>query len=423
MEGLVTLNKKEQRRLMVLNHVEKGSMKSREAAVVLDLSLRQVRRLLSSYRRKGAEGLAHGNRGKKPANVVDSSIQERIMKLAASTYAGFNTQHLTEKLTESEGIGVSRSTVRRILINGGVSRPRKRRPRKHRSRRQRYQQQGMLVQMDGSYHDWLEGRGPWVTLLGAIDDATGKVFHALFRESEDTEGYFNLVKKIVADHGAPMAVYHDGHSVFEVSEHEPMTLEEQLHGDKGITQFGRLLDELNITSIRSRSPQARGRVERLWGTFQDRLVSELRLANAHSIEDANEVLRKYLPVHNKKFTVPPAEPGSAFHKPGPDWHQYFCLKYQRTVGMDNVVRFYGHRLQILPNGRYSYARAKVEVRQDFNGAISIYYQGYQLDTKIAPLEAPELRKTEVLKVLERNYAKPASDHPWRGVYRKHVDRG
>jgi transposase len=271
------LNKREEKRLMVLNYVEKGKMRGGKAAVVLEVSLRHVRRLLAAYRREGARALAHGNRGKKPPNTVDCGIRKRIIGLAGSKYAGFNTQHFTEMLSEREGIKLSRSTVRRMLIEGGVSRPRKRRPPKHRSRRERYAQKGMLVQMDGSRHDWLEGRGAWITLIGAIDDATGEVLYALFREQEDTEGYFQLMERLVSGHGVPVAVYHDGHAVFEPPEHEPMTLEEQLSGERSLTQFGRLLAELNITSIRSRSPQSRGRVERLWGTFQDRLVSELRL--------------------------------------------------------------------------------------------------------------------------------------------------
>lgn len=421
MEGMVILNKREQKRLMVLNHVEKGEMGGGEAAVVLDLSLRHVRRLLAAYRREGAAGLAHGNRGRKPPNTLASSIKEQVIELAGSKYAGFNTQHFTEMLTEHEGIKLSRSTVRRMLIQGGISRPRRRRAPKHRRRRERYPNKGMLVQIDGSRHDWLEGRGAWMTLIGAIDDATGEVLYALFREQEDTEGYFQLMERIVSDHGVPLAVYHDGHAVFEHPEHEPMTLEEQLAGKKSLTQFGRLLSELDVTSIRSRSPQSRGRIERLWGTFQDRLGSELRLAGASTINEANEVLWRYLPAHNRKFTVPAAQPESAFRSPGRDWRTMFCLKYQRTVGLDNVVRFGPNRLQVLPNGRYSYARAKVEVRQAFNGLISVYYQGHCLDTKPAPPEAARLRETanqETYQKKPRQYVKPAPDHPWRRwVYR------
>ncbi len=426
MEGMVILNSKEQKRLMVLNHVEKGEMRGGEAAVVLGISLRHVRRLLAAYRREGAGGLAHGNRGRKPPNTLSSSIREGVIGLAGSKYAGFNTQHLTEMLSEGEGIKLSRSTVRRMLIEGSVSRPRKRRPPKHRSRRERYPQKGMLVQMDGSRHDWLEGRGPWMSLIGAIDDASGEVLYAIFREQEDTEGYFQLMERTVADYGVPMAVYHDGHAVFESPEHEPMTLEEQLGGERRLTQFGRLLAELSVTSIRSRSPQARGRVERLWGTFQDRLVSELRLARASNISEASEVLWRYLPAHNQKFAVPPAQPESAFCVPSRDWKAMFCLKYQRTVGLDNVVRFGPHRLQVLPNGRYSYARAKVEVRQAFDGSVSLHYQGQRLITRPAPEEATKLRKKEPVMPSssgQRRYPKPAPDHPWRGKYRLFVDKG
>jgi transposase len=426
MEGMVILNRKEQKRLMVLNQVERGKMRGGEAAGVLGISLRHTKRLLAAYRREGAAGLAHGNRGRKPANALDDEVGKRVIELAGSKYAGFNTQHLTEMLTECEDITVSRSTVRRRLIEGGISRPRKRRPPRHRRRRDRYPQKGMLLQVDGSRHDWLEGRGPWMTLVGAIDDATGEVLHALFREQEDTEGYFNLMERIVADHGVPLAVYHDGHAVFEHPEHEPMTLEEQLAGEKSPTQFGRLLMELDVTSIRSRSPQSRGRIERLWGTFQDRLVSELRLAGASNIREANEVLWKYLPSHNRKFAVPPAQPESVFRTPGRDWKTLFCLKYQRTVGLDNVIRFGSQRLQVLPNGRYSYARAKVEVHEAFDGTVSVYYQRHHLDTTPAPPEATRMRQQTRQphpQVKQRHYAKPAPDHPWRGKFRVHVDRG
>jgi len=217
---------------------------------------------------------------------------------------------------------------------------------------------------------------------------------------------------MVSGYGIPVAVYHDGHTIFEPPKNASDTIEAQLSGKKRLTQFGRLLDDLGVTSIRSRSPQARGRVERLWGTFQDRLVSELRLAGAANIDEASEVLRKYLPVHNRKFAVPPAKPALAFRTPAPDWHESFCLKHERTVGLDNVVRFGSHCLQVLPNGRCSYARAKVEVRESFDGTLSIYYQGHCLDTQPAPPEAPKLRKP-VMTPVRAQAPKPAPDHPWR----------
>jgi transposase len=426
MESLVTLNIKEQKRLMVISKVERGEVGGREAATVLGISLRHFRRLMAGYRKEGVRALAHGNRGRAPANALDGGLRKRVIELAVSKYAGCNTQHFTELLAEREEIRLCRSSVRRILMTQGLSGPRKRKPPRHRRRRERYPQEGMLVQIDGSRHGWLEGRGPWITLIGAIDDATGKVLYALFREQEDAIGYFQLLKTIATTYGVPLALYHDGHAVFERSEYESETLEEQLEGKRRDTQFGRLMSELNITSIRSRSPQARGRIERLWGIFQDRLVSELRLAGARTLAEANEVLWLYLARHNLKFAVPPVQPGTAYRAPGQNLDGLFCFKYQRTVGLDNVVRFGSQRLQVLPNSRYSYVRAKVEVHQAFDGSLSIYHQGHRLDTRPAPFEADRLR--EPLKQsnpakVQRRYAKPAPDHPWFGINRQFIDKG
>ena len=213
MEGVVTLNQKEQNRLIVLNQVGSGNLTVSQAAKLLALSPRHVWRLLAAYRKEGAAALAHGNRGKKPHNALDEEVKKRVQSLAESTYVGFNTQHFTEKLAEGQGIYLSRSAVRRILLSAGISSPRKRRPPKHRRRRDRYPQEGMLLQIDGSPHEWLEGRGPWLSLVGAIDDATGKVPYALFREQEDAQGYFLLLQQIVQNEGIPVALYHDRQTV------------------------------------------------------------------------------------------------------------------------------------------------------------------------------------------------------------------
>jgi len=355
MRELVTLSKKEQKRLMVLNQVEIGNIVGKEGAEVLGISLRHVRRLLAAYRKEGAAALAHGNRGRKPPNTLGEDLRKQVLELIRSTYAGCNTQHFTELLAEREGITLSRSTVRRILLEAGIRSPRKRRPPKHRSRRERYPEEGMLVQIDGSRHDWLEGRGAWMSLIGAIDDATGKVFHALFREQEDAQGYFLLLRQIVNNYGIPTALYHDRHGIFERSRSEPDSLEEQLEGRRRPTQFGRLMEELGITSIPSRSPQARGRIERLWGTFQDRLVSELRLGGAKTIEEANRVLCDFLPRYSQRFAVPATQPGTAFRQPADGFtpEEVFCFKYHRTVGTDNVEN--GRQLsRILPGALPSY---------------------------------------------------------------------
>ena len=284
------MNKKEQRRLMVLNQVGAGKMTAEEAAELLGLSMRHVRRILAAYRKEGAQALAHGNRGRKPYNALEGGVRRQVVELAQSTYAGCNTQHLSELLAEREDIVLSRSSVRRILLEVGIRSPRKRRPPKHRSRRERYPKEGMLLQIDGSRDDWLEGRGPYLTLVGAIDDATGKVPYGLFREQEDAQGYTLLLRQIVEDYGIPEALYHDGHGIFERSKREAESLEEQLAGRRKPTQFGRMMEELGIISITSFSPQAKGRIERLWGTFQDRLKSELRIAGTKTGKEANQVI-------------------------------------------------------------------------------------------------------------------------------------
>jgi len=432
MEERLTLNKQEQTRLMLLNRIERKEVKVFGAGVVLGISERQVWRLLAAYRREGAGGLAHGNRGRKPVNALPPEVREKVIMLAEGKYAGFNHCHLTEKLDEQEGTHLSRSSTRRILLGKGIRSPRKHRSRLHRSRRERCPREGMLLQTDGSQHDWLEGRGPKLCLIGAIDDATSKVPYALFCESETTEGYMRMLREIVAKEGIPAALYHDHHCIFKINRVLP-SLEQQLSGTEPKSQFGRLLDELGIESIAANSPQAKGRIERLWGTFQDRLSSELRLARATTLEAANDVLKDFLAEYNRRFAIKARETEIAYDKPGVNFRdeEYFCFKYPRTVGDDNVVRYSHHRLQVLPSeGRVSYTGRKVEVHVRLDGTPAIFYQGNRLETGLAPLEATLARKTQLAAAatttLEKPtsthlYSKPSSAHPWRGKFRTHLD--
>src|SRR5438105_3617528 len=228
MEDSVTLNQAEQRRLLVLNHLEAGALVNAEAAELLGVSTRQIRRLRAAYRERGAAALAHGNRGRRPAHALDPALAARVVELATSTYAGFNREHLTEMLATQEDIHLSRPSVHRILARAGVAPARKRRAPRHRRRRERMPQEGMLLQVDGSRHDWLEGRGPYLTLLGGIDDATGVVPWACFREQEDAHGYFQLLREVVRRRGIPLALYSDRHSIFFVTKKAALSLEEQL---------------------------------------------------------------------------------------------------------------------------------------------------------------------------------------------------
>jgi hypothetical protein len=364
-------------------------------------------------------------------NALPEGLNQKVIELAGGKYRGFNHTHLTEKLRECEQMHLSRSSVRSLLLKSGIHSPRKRQPPKHRSRRERYPQEGMLLQTDGSDHDWLEGRGPRLCLIGAIDDATGKVPYALFQEHEDARGYMLMLQGIVLNRGIPLALYHDRHSIFDISEDKLPSIEEQLEGKELLTQLGRLLKELGIESISAHSPQAKGRVERLWETFQDRLCSELRLAGARTMKEANLVLARFLPDYNRRFAVTAQEPGIAYRKVPAEFkpEEYFCFKYERVIGNDNVVRYEGHRLQVLPSRcRLSYARCKVIVCLGLDYSLAVYYQGQRLETRSAPVEATALRRLDQHPVIidvtkapvTRSPVKPSPDHPWRGKYRVHI---
>jgi transposase len=431
-EEHVTLGTREQARVRVLNRLVAGEWTQAEAALALGRSVRQVRRLLQVYREQGVEALLHGNRGRSPAHALPPAVREQVVALARDKYGGFNHQHLTEKLAEEEQLVLGRTTVRRILLAADLASPRPRRAPKHRRRRERMPQAGLLVQADGSRHRWLGPTGPYLTLIGGIDDATGEVPWGLFREQEDGQGYMEWLPHMVHTHGIPVALYVDRHGIFQRSAREPWTRDEELAGTRLPTQFGRVLAELGIRPIYALSPQAKGRIERLWGTFQDRLGSELRLAGASTLAEANTVLAAYLPRFNARFQVPPAQAGSAYRPLPADCvaAQLFCFKYTRVVAADNTVQFGAARLQLLAGrDRLSYARATVEVQEHLDGRLAVYYQGQCLATQPAPAEAPILRARkntgpppppapqEPLPAPEspppRRSRSPARNHPWR----------
>ena len=431
MKGL-TLTTKEQTRLHILNGVLEGHWFVREAAEVLGVSERHAWRILAAYRKEGAAALAHGNRGRVPTNTTLAWVQKRVVDIVQERYRGINHTHLTELLEEREGIVLSRSTVRRLLLREGLSSPRYRRSR-HRYRRQRMPQEGMLLQVDGSHHAWLEDRGPVLTLLLAVDDATGTVPYALFREQEDTQGYLLLMRSIVQSMGIPLALYSDRHSVFT---HHSERLEEDEENParyKRRTQFGRALKELGIRPIFARSPQAKGRVERANGTFQDRLVAELRLAGASSLEEANSVLAEFLPRFNQRFGVSAAQPGSAYREVPEelDMDGVLCVKELRRVAKDNTVQYHSKTLQLFPDmDRTSYARARVEIQERLDGSLVVCYRGKVLTPVEAPPLATELRgRAEAAAVLpvdpwppepvpekRKSRSKPKSALGWEGEW-------
>lgn len=287
--GSITLSKKEQQRAHVIGQILEGRLTVPEAARLLSLSGRHTKRLVATVRQRGLAALAHGNRGRPSARRVPDAVRDQLLTLARTTYAGCNDCHLTELLAEREHFRLSRPTVQRCLRKAGIGSPRKRRAPQHRRRRERMPQAGLLVQMDGSHHPWLEDRGPRLVLHAAIDDATSEVLDGVFRPQEDAHGYFLLLRRLVQRYGAPCAAYTDRHGLFHRDARTPLPLAEQLAGTVASTQIGRALHELGIQWVPASSPQGKGRVERLFGTFQDRLVSELRLAQARTLEEAQRV--------------------------------------------------------------------------------------------------------------------------------------
>jgi transposase len=399
----ISLDSRAQQRLYVLNHVLAGALTPDEAGRILRLSRRHVCRLIDRYRADGVAALVHGNRGRTPVNRTDPAVRARLVELATTEFAGFNPVHLAETLAE-EGhadLAVCPRTIRRIMAEAGHGLPRTRRSPRHRSRRERMPRAGMLLQVDGSRHDWLEGRGPMLTLIGAIDDATGIVTAATFREAEDAAGYLEVFRRTIATYGRPLAIYSDRHGIFIKNPDRPPTLAEQLAGTRRFTQVGRALDEAAIGWIGAGSPQAKGRVERLWGTKQDRLTSELRRAGASTIEEANVVLARYLPRHNRRFAVAPADAEPAW-RPWPvelDLAAVFGFCYPRRVANDATLAWSGTSLALprRADGR-SWAGRTVTLEERLDGSLWVGVDGLHQRLTEAPPVAPVLRARKLARI-------------------------
>ena len=384
------MNQQEQARIQVLNSVLEYQLPIAQAAEIMGVSERHTKRLLAGYRKDGPAALAHGNRGRKPHNAVPETAAAAVVKLASNGYAGANHSHFTELLREREGIDLSRPTVRRILVKAGIGSPRSRRSQQHRFRRRRMPQERMLVQIDGSQHPWLEDRGPKLTLLIAVDDATGAVAQAVFRTTEDTRGYLVLLEGLVRQWGIPLALYSDRHAAFKYNARQkPVPVE--------TTQFARVMRELGVQQIFALSPQAKGRVERMLETFQDRLVTELRLADASTIDQAEEVLQEFLPKFNARFAVVAEHPETAY-RPVPaelSLTETICLKDTRKVARDNTVKYQWRVLQLLPEAeRPSYAGLRVDVLERADGELMIRYQGEAVDFQEGPPPSSALWGTD-----------------------------
>jgi len=392
------MSEKEWRKLDALEHVVDGDWTMTMGAQAADLSKRQFRRLRRSYESVSdkCQAVIHGNTGRRPANRLLDSLQEEVFRLRKDEYAGFNDTHFAEKLVEIHKLKISRQSVQRLLRSKQVASPQARKEKRRRKRRERRARMGWMALWDGSFHDWLEGRGPWMCLMGAIDDATGKILRgAHFVERENSAGYLRVLYDMVRYHGIPLEIYADKHSCLRRND-DNWTLEEQLAGRQEPPQVQRAAETLGIEIIWADSPQAKGRIERAWKTFQDRLVSELRLAKVSTLEEANKVLERYRLDHNRRFARKPKDRKPAWRKPvkGHSLIEICGFHTTATVYNDSTIRYQGRVIDLTGPTASSIAGKIVEVRHLLNGELRVYLDDKRIHRVCigAPTKAPHRRK-------------------------------
>src|ERR1043165_1408662 len=379
-------------------HVVGLSIEGREtvgrAAKLLGISARQMKRLRRRMKEQGMQGLLHARRGKAPWNKTASEKVKEVVGLAQGRYQGLNDTHLSEKLKEKETIDISRASVQRILRQAGIAAVRKRGVKRHYKRRERKAQEGALLLWDGSPHDWFGDPQGQCNLTAVIDDATGTLLHGVFTREEDAQSYLLCLRAILLEKGIPLGLYMDRHGIFRRND-DHWSLQEQLAGEQTPTQVGQALRELGIEVIFALSPQAKGRVERLFNTLQDRLVQELRLAGITTSEAATTFLNGPFKVDfNTRFAKPPRETQPAWRAlpKGLDVDRVCSFHYEATVDNDTAVRIAGTILDIAPGPRHrGYAKARVDVRHLLDGRWRVYLKDKLLLETVPPLVPAVLR--------------------------------
>ncbi|WP_240421817.1 ISNCY family transposase [Paenibacillus periandrae] len=406
----------EMKKVLVIEKVIASQFTIREAAERLGLSNRQVIRLKKTYQQEGAKGFIHKNRGRKPVHTTQDHVKEQVIQLYRGRYRGryrdSNNCHFAELLEEKEALVLSPSSVRRILLSAGLKQNKARRRQRIHQPRERRSQAGALWQTDASSHAWLEDRGPRLTLHAAIDDATGQVVGAVFRPTETREGYFTVMRQAIETYGVPLGLYSDRHNIFR-SPNEKLTLEQELAGEhQPLSQFGKAMSELHISHIKAMTPQAKGRIERLWGTLQDRLVIQLRLRNVCTLEQANALLPELMAKHNHQFAVLPKEEDSAYRqlKNGTDLTYVFTLREHRQIGHGQTLSYNGKLYTLDAKQTVSFKnKSLVEVRETLQGEVVLFHQGHPIPLRIT--QKPDRPTTvETKKAGSASPRKPAAGH-------------
>ena len=414
MEKLLTMSANELSRLEVMQGLEDRRLKQKEAAEILGVSVRQIKRLLSKYRKDGASGLVSQRRGKASNNQLSAEVKQKGLDLLKGKYRGFGPTLAREKLVEVDGLRISDESVRQIMLVEGLWKARKVRKITVHQMRERRACFGELVQIDGSPHAWFEERGPASTLLVAIDDATGQLVGLLFVEHESFHSYACLVKAYFERYGKPVAFYSDKHGIFRVNQ-------ASVGAGEALTQFGRAMQDLEIQILCANTPQAKGRVERANQTLQDRLVKEMRLRGISTMEQGNAYLPEFIVDFNQRFSVPARSQHDA-HRPLTrleNLAQILSWQESRSVSKNLTLQFKKVVYQIQTK-RPSYAlrNAQVTVCEDAAGQITILYKTKPLEFTIFHKQAhlaEVVDSKEVDRALQNQYLAriPAPDHPWR----------
>jgi transposase len=407
------MSQKEVDRLDIIQQVISKRLTQVEASKRLGLSARQVRNLRRQYEREGAKGLISKRRGEPSNNTLSKAIKAEVIRLSQTRYVGFGPTFLHEKLHDEHGLHLSVESVRQLMIKEGLWATKKRATVRHHPMRTRRPAQGELVQIDGSPHDWFEGRAPSCCLLVFIDDATSKLMMLHFVEVESTQGYFDATENYIKQHGRPVAFYSDKHGIFRVNIPEANI-------STGETQFGRACRELGIELICANSPQAKGRVERANRTLQDRLIKEMRLKGISSIEDANGFLPAFMRAHNQRFAVKAANPTDAHRKSAPNqttMDLIFSTQSKRKLSKNLEASYNNVIYQIQTNSPcYSMRKATITVC-DKQGAVTLLYKNkvlkYQTFDKHNRPTAIADSKTLGQALKKTTPQKPSADHPWR----------
>lgn len=410
-KDMIAMSRKEARRLHIIRQVLDEKITQTEAAGLTGLSDRQIRRIVKRVREEGDDGICHRSRGKPSSHRIPEKVKEKVITLYREQYSDFNLTHAKEIFDDVYGITLSEETLRLWLISAAIP-YKKRKARKHRQWRERKAHFGEMVQIDGSHHDWFEGRGPSCVFMGYIDDATGSVY-GRFYDYEGTIPAMDSMKRYIRCYGIPKSVYLDKHTTYK-SWAEP-SIEEQLSNQRPMSQFEKSLVELGIEVIHANSPQAKGRVERLFKTLQDRLIKEMRLAGIKSICEANEFLKTYLPKYNRRFKRP-ALSEADLHRPAPaarELDRILCIKEKRTVRSDFTLAYNGKLYQIEQPVRAK----KVTVEERLDGSLHITYNGNEL--KYRPISTRPAKKTSAASssILKKKHPTPPANHPWRRPYK------